>query len=199
VAQLVVTGIPRGLPAEREVALLRVTQEALTNVRRHAAASRVEVDLAYRPDGVSLRVCDDGCGFDPDAPRSGDGLAGMRARATRVGGVVSVTAAPGAGWWSDSTCRPGRVSAMTVRVLIVDDHPIVREGLRGVLSAEPDLVVVGECGRGDDAVRTATSLRPDVGRSWRGRSGRPRGARRCWPPRSPLAWPGMCVVRPGRR
>jgi DNA-binding NarL/FixJ family response regulator len=54
------------------------------------------------------------------------------------------------------------VSAVTVRVLIVDDHPVVREGLRGVLSAEPDLVVVGECGRGDDAVRTATSLRPDV-------------------------------------
>jgi signal transduction histidine kinase len=96
-AELVVSGTPRGLPAEREVAMLRVTQEALTNVRRHAAATRVEVDLAYRPECVSLRVCDDGRGFDPDAPRSGDGLAGMRARATRVGGVVSVTAAPGAG------------------------------------------------------------------------------------------------------
>jgi signal transduction histidine kinase len=95
--ELVVTGTPRGLPAEREVALLRVTQEALANVRRHAAATRVEVGLAYGPDGVSLRVCDDGRGFDPDAPRSGDGLTGMRARATRVGGVVSVTATPGAG------------------------------------------------------------------------------------------------------
>jgi signal transduction histidine kinase len=96
-AELLVTGTPRGLPAEREVALLRVTQEALTNVRRHADATRVEVGLAYDADGVRLRVCDDGRGFDPDAPRSGDGLAGMRARATRVGGVVSVTAAPGAG------------------------------------------------------------------------------------------------------
>jgi signal transduction histidine kinase len=96
-AELVVTGTPRGLPAESEVAMLRVTQEALTNVRRHAAATRVEVGLAYGPDGVSLRVCDDGRGFDPDAPRSGDGLTGMRARATRVGGVVSVTATPGAG------------------------------------------------------------------------------------------------------
>jgi DNA-binding NarL/FixJ family response regulator len=51
---------------------------------------------------------------------------------------------------------------MAVRVLIVDDHPVVREGLRGVLSAEADLVVVGECGRGDDAVHTAQALRPDV-------------------------------------
>jgi DNA-binding NarL/FixJ family response regulator len=49
-----------------------------------------------------------------------------------------------------------------VRVLIVDDHPVVREGLRAVLAAEPDLVVVGECGRGDEAVRLATDLRPDV-------------------------------------
>jgi signal transduction histidine kinase len=96
-AELVVTGTPRGLPADREVALLRVTQEALTNARRHADATRVEVGLAYGPDGVTLRVCDDGRGFDPDAPRTGDGLAGMRARATRVGGVVSVTATLGAG------------------------------------------------------------------------------------------------------
>jgi DNA-binding NarL/FixJ family response regulator len=51
---------------------------------------------------------------------------------------------------------------MSVRVLIVDDHPVVREGLRAVLSAEPDLLVVGDCGRGDDAVRLATDLRPDV-------------------------------------
>jgi DNA-binding NarL/FixJ family response regulator len=49
-----------------------------------------------------------------------------------------------------------------VRVLIVDDHPVVREGLRAVLSAEADLVVVGDCGRGADAVAAAALLRPDV-------------------------------------
>jgi len=52
--------------------------------------------------------------------------------------------------------------AMAVRVLIVDDHPVVREGLRAVLSAEPDLSVVGESGSGEEAVRLAVELRPDV-------------------------------------
>jgi signal transduction histidine kinase len=96
-AVLVVDGTPRGLPTEHEVALLRTTQEALTNVWRHADATRVDVRLAYGPGGVSLRVRDDGRGFDPQALRDGYGLVGMRARATRVGGAVSLTAAPGAG------------------------------------------------------------------------------------------------------
>jgi DNA-binding NarL/FixJ family response regulator len=51
---------------------------------------------------------------------------------------------------------------VTVRVLVVDDHPVVREGLRAVLAAEPDITVVAECGAGDEAVRTAERLRPDV-------------------------------------
>jgi signal transduction histidine kinase len=98
VAGLAVTGDPHGLPAEHEVALLRAAQEALTNVRRHASASRVDVTLGYEPDAVRLRVRDDGCGFDPDAAANGGyGLAGMRARAARIGGAVNVLAAPGVG------------------------------------------------------------------------------------------------------
>jgi DNA-binding NarL/FixJ family response regulator len=51
---------------------------------------------------------------------------------------------------------------LTIRVLIADDHPVVREGLRAVLAAAPDLAVVGDCGRGDEAVRLALALQPDV-------------------------------------
>jgi DNA-binding NarL/FixJ family response regulator len=50
----------------------------------------------------------------------------------------------------------------TTRVLLVDDHPVVREGLRGMINAEDDLAVVGEAGSGAEAVALAESLRPDV-------------------------------------
>ncbi|KAB8195876.1 response regulator [Nonomuraea phyllanthi] len=49
-----------------------------------------------------------------------------------------------------------------LRVMIVDDHPVVREGLRGMLQAEPDIEVVGEAGCGDEAVAVEPRLRPDV-------------------------------------
>lgn len=51
---------------------------------------------------------------------------------------------------------------MNVRVLVADDHPVVREGLAAMLQAEPDLDVVGEAGNGDEAVALAVRLRPDV-------------------------------------
>jgi len=51
---------------------------------------------------------------------------------------------------------------MTIRILIVDDHPVVRSGLAGMLSVEPDLEVIGEAGNGDEGVRMAGELAPDV-------------------------------------
>ncbi|WP_370948513.1 response regulator [Amycolatopsis sp. cg5] len=51
---------------------------------------------------------------------------------------------------------------MTITILITDDHPIVRDGLRGIFTGEPDFEVVGEAANGQEAVTLAESLRPDV-------------------------------------
>jgi signal transduction histidine kinase len=93
------TGEPHQLSVEAQTCLLRVTQEALANVRRHARAGRVEVSLAYEEAGVSLTIRDDGGGFDPDAPRpagrgGGFGLIGMRERCQLANGVFTVESAP---------------------------------------------------------------------------------------------------------
>jgi signal transduction histidine kinase len=96
-AELTVAGPPRPLPANEEVVLLRATQEALTNVRKHAGARRVTVELAYRPESVTLRITDDGRGFDPAAATAGFGLSGMRARVAQVNGALHLRTEPGAG------------------------------------------------------------------------------------------------------
>ncbi|MEU7789514.1 sensor histidine kinase [Amycolatopsis sp. NPDC049159] len=81
------------LPMAGEVVLLRGAQEALNNVRRHAAASAVSVTLSVVDDAVRLSVRDDGAGFDPDRAE-GFGLRGMRSRAEQVGGRLSVRSGP---------------------------------------------------------------------------------------------------------
>jgi signal transduction histidine kinase len=103
-ATTAVTGPQRPLPTPIEVALLRVTQEALANVRRHAKATRVTVTLSYMEDVAVLDVQDDGVGFDvqagrlPDPGREGGfGLGAMRQRVARLGGTLTVESAPGTG------------------------------------------------------------------------------------------------------
>jgi signal transduction histidine kinase len=101
-AEFTVVGIVEPLHTEIEVALLRITEEALANVTKHAGATRVGVTLSYFGDEVTLDVRDDGGGFDPsiEPVRSGHGgfgLDGMRVRAERVFGSFEVESEPGYG------------------------------------------------------------------------------------------------------
>jgi signal transduction histidine kinase len=92
-----VRGSPRPLGTGTEVVLLRVCQEALSNVRKHAGATLVRVALSYCDEGVRLEVTDDGAGFDPEHAGGGFGLRGMRARVSEIGGELTVRSAPGDG------------------------------------------------------------------------------------------------------
>lgn len=89
-AELIVDGKPRLLPAGAEVSAFRIVQEALTNVRRHAAASRVEVRLRYGTDALELSIEDNGTTAGAAGEGEGHGLRGMRERAAMVGGALSV-------------------------------------------------------------------------------------------------------------
>jgi signal transduction histidine kinase len=101
------------LPAVVETALFRVVQEAVTNVVRHARASRVDVLLEHRGDRVLAMVEDDGIGFEPDRVQRGEhfGLLGLRERAEALDGSLTVESAPGAG------------TTVVVEVASADPHP----------------------------------------------------------------------------
>ncbi|MEY9861509.1 signal transduction histidine kinase [Catenulispora sp. GAS73] len=89
-------GSPRTLTANVQVVTLRIAQEALANVRKHARAATVTVWLTYGAERLTLAVEDDGAGM-PETPGKGFGLRSMRERVEQVGGTLTIASAPGAG------------------------------------------------------------------------------------------------------
>ncbi|WP_097871277.1 sensor histidine kinase [Streptomyces sp. rh34] len=81
---------------QTRIALLRCTQESLANIRKHAAASTVEVVLTAQPYGIELEITDDGAGF-VTGDSHGFGLHGMRKRLAELGGALTVTSSVGDG------------------------------------------------------------------------------------------------------
>ncbi len=85
------------IPAAAEVTLLRVVQEALLNVHKHAHASRVDVRLGCRDGWIELEIRDDGVGFEANGRGGGTGIGSMRERAELLGGALHVAGHSGAG------------------------------------------------------------------------------------------------------
>lgn len=102
-ATFTVTGEARPLHTEVEITLLRVAQEGLANIAKHARASRVALTLSYMEDVVALDLRDDGVGFSSAGPArrvlkgGGFGLVAMRQRVTRLAGALEIETAPGDG------------------------------------------------------------------------------------------------------
>jgi signal transduction histidine kinase len=94
------------LPPDVAAVLYRLVQEGLTNVLKHARASKVSIVLEKKPEGLALVLEDDGIGFDPESvgrnvsgagQTSGLGLSGMKERVALLGGTIAVESAPGKG------------------------------------------------------------------------------------------------------
>jgi two-component system sensor histidine kinase DegS len=101
-ANIRMLGEPRRLPRDTELALFRIAQEALSNVRKHARASAVELMVDFRDGHIKLVVADNGSGFDlqrsaSDVSAGKLGLIGMQERARLLGGTIDIQSAPGEG------------------------------------------------------------------------------------------------------
>jgi signal transduction histidine kinase len=106
-----IEGTPRELPPSVDSAAYRIVQEALTNTRRHAGPARASVLLTYTEDGLTMRIDDDGAGATgPTDGTGGNGLPGMRERATALGGSLSPGPRPGGGFRVDAYLRTSGAS-----------------------------------------------------------------------------------------
>jgi signal transduction histidine kinase len=95
------TGSPSSLSDSQQIALLSLVREALSNIRRHSDAQRVQIAIETGEDGIGVRVTDDGSGFDPEptlarAAQAGRlGLVGMHERVRMLGGSTQIRSRPG--------------------------------------------------------------------------------------------------------
>jgi len=170
--------------------LFRAVQELLFNVTKHAETDRAKLDVRVENDQLVAEVRDFGRGFDPEtAKRQTDrfGLLSIRERASLLGGDMMIESGPGRG--SRFTLRmplrieeaptptpgdaempltqedrnaPERSPEAVLRVMLVDDHEVMRRGLRRLLEDQPDIEVVAEAADGPRAIKLAGTHDLDV-------------------------------------
>ena len=174
------------------IMLFHATRELLFNVVKHAGVKSARVEVILRDGEIRIEVADEGAGFDPAELRAGEGVSGkfglfsIRERLGLLGGRLEIESAPGQGSRftliapldanppgeaeADDRARVSvvvahqgaGVSADAIRVVLVDDHAVVRQGLAGLLRLEPDIAIVGEASDGESAVALVRQVRPDV-------------------------------------
>lgn len=184
--------VARDLPRLRpdaELALFRVVQESLTNVHRYSGSPTAYVRITGDADDYKVEVGDFGKGMKVQqsaSPNSemtplGVGIQGMRERIRQLSGALEILSKLGKGTvviaslpiWKlllpvekESASDTGAAAAPTgktkSRILLVDDHEMLRRGLHSMFEKEPDLSICGEAKDGIDAVEKAIALKPDL-------------------------------------
>lgn len=175
-----------------KVFAFRAVQELLLNVVKHAGVCEARVALGASEEGLMISVSDQGRGLDPQileatTPPAGWGLLSLSERAGHIGGRLTIDSAPGKGsrftlrlpacptipgpqpFAAAGPCRPlflaparqGGTGAKT-RVLIVDDHQVMRQGLIQLIAGQPGIEVVGEAADGHQAIALVRQRQPQV-------------------------------------
>ncbi len=165
------------LRPEVEAELFRITQEAMNNAIKHSQATAIEVHCQVYAPAARITVTDNGRGMQ-QARTDSHGLKIMRERARLINAELTITSNP-TGGLSVSVHRrvrhrrrcfrrtPGSVKVgpwvtTPIRILIVDDHELIRSGLGAVIDLEPDLSVVGTAGNVSEALARYDELKPAV-------------------------------------
>jgi signal transduction histidine kinase len=174
------------LPESQALLLFHSVRELLLNIAKHAGTQHAVLTLDVADQELRITVQDRGKGFkistlEPSQPGHQFGLFSIKERMEELGGWLRVESAPGQGTIvtlglpvtaavpspdaleDDGQVSPREVKAAGVRrVLLVDDHAMVRQGLRAILDHYPDLSIIGEAADGREAVSIAGKREPDV-------------------------------------
>lgn len=180
-----------GLPDDQVILLFQSVRELLFNASKHAGTHEAWVTLEQAEGGLRIEVRDNGVGFAASALEAASagsskfGLFNIRERMSALGGSLHIASAPDAGTravlvlplikqgesrmelspatgtQASKERRPKALGGV-IQVLLVDDHAMVREGLRAILEGYPDVHVVGEAADGREALKAVRTLRPDV-------------------------------------
>jgi CheY-like chemotaxis protein len=174
------------------VLLFQSIRELLLNVLKHSGVKSAVVKMERKNGELWIIIIDRGKGFDPETvlksagSRQNFGLICIRERLMHLGGRLELESTPNAGssislivpldekipvekalpeasdkiYSKPVSVQPG--IGDKIRVLLADDHPIVRQGLVTMLNLQPDIEVVGEASDGEEAVSLAKKLQPDV-------------------------------------
>ncbi|MEX5216421.1 MAG: PAS domain S-box protein [Nitrospiraceae bacterium] len=174
---------------DQAILIFQSARELLMNVVKHAKTDHATLSVEVSGDGVlTIAVTDHGAGFDLSVEKLAAvkhfGLFSIRERMGALGGQLNIESRPGEGtratmvlqlsqpqqqtveapaWPGLSNLdRTGTPTGGVLRVLMVDDHPLVRQGLRGILESYTNIQIVGEAADGLEAVRLAGEYQPDV-------------------------------------
>jgi CheY-like chemotaxis protein len=174
-----------------KVFIFRAVQEILFNTVKHSGVKNARIIVSYTDSDMCITVSDQGRGFDPGSihlgtPQAGFGLLSLRERASYIGCGLTIDSAPGNGsrftlmiplaliteapaYRAAAACRIGEGAPSVTppdkraaRVLFVDDHKVMRQGLIRLIEGQPDIQVVGEAADGRQAIEQVRRLHPDV-------------------------------------
>ncbi len=189
-AQIEAAAVPAS--EEVTILVYQAVRELFLNVVKHAQVDAARLTVTRENSQVRIEVADAGVGFDPQQlsaegrPTGGFGLSNIQQRLTLFGGRLEIASAPGQGsrftLWAPLQVPPVPLTAaippaslpllvepaappgagQTLRVLLADDHAIVRQTLARLLNVEPDFAVVGEASDGGEAVSLVRQLQPDI-------------------------------------
>ena len=182
--RLATTQLP--LSESQAILLFHSVRELLINTAKHSGTNQATLTLDVADNLLRIAVQDRGKGFDtanlsPTQPGHEFGLFSVKERMEELGGWLRVESTPGQGttvtlglpftseppapdlFEDDAQVSPPEAKTAGVRrVLLVDDHAMVRQGLRAILDHYPDLFIIGEAADGREAVSIAQKRTPDV-------------------------------------